>query len=68
MPDTPLIYVPVFAVVALMCIDTAIAGKFRPFRNSEKGWLVSKRSRWLLAAVGVSAIIVVVVLLSSKGR
>ena len=63
-----LIYVPLFAVIALMCIDTAIAGKFRPFRNSKKNWPVSNRWRLLLASVGVLAIVVVIVLMSAKGH
>jgi hypothetical protein len=65
MPDT-LAYVPLFGVIALISLDTAITGKFRPFRNSKKNWPLSNRWRLLLAFVGVLAIGVVILLVTSK--
>jgi hypothetical protein len=58
-----LVYAPMLGVVALACIDTAITGKFRPFRNSERNWQIPKAWRWLLAIVGVCAAVLVFLLI-----
>jgi len=68
MPDSLVYVLPVLVLIALTCIDTAIVGKFRPLRGSDRGWPVSKRSRLFLASIGVAAIVAVIVLWSSRGR
>jgi hypothetical protein len=51
-------YVVMLLVIALVSLDTATTGKLSLWRNSDRGWNVSKRARLLCVLIGTVAALV----------